>query len=577
MTDSVNNLTNLPIQVRWSQLSSAKQLRETAMRFYQISCLALIALSQSAMAQTSREAAVAVDGIEASAPAPFALETIGPALEFPWSLALLPAGGFLVTEKHRGLRLINRDGTAPTIVSGLPPEVLTKEDGGYLDIALDPGFASNGLIYLAFVEGTEAANRTAIWKARLTGDRLVDGKVIFRSNVAKKGPSHPGGRMLFLPDGTLLLTVGDGYDYRDAAQDPASHLGKILRLNADGSVPRDNPFVGQAGHAPEIWTLGHRNVQGLTRDPATGAIWSHEHGPRGGDEINLLKPGQNYGWPRALWGIDYDGKPISDRSRIDGLSDPQFFWAPSIAPSGLATYHGSAFPEWEGKFLVGALAARSLVLLRQGKETGLLIEEARLLSELKWRIRDVRVSSTGAVYLLTDEQQGRLLQLVPVTAKASSSTHDHPLTFLVGNWRGESRLSPLAKGERKSIAETSSFNCRFILGEKHVRCTARFKSNDGRTRTVEQSYSAGALGKQIHGSVLSDRWAGHSALEFTRDPASGAFIAELPFEHEGRRFVERITMQPSGDGRVLTHVEESRPAASGDWTETFRWVLKRED
>ena len=207
--------------------------------------------------------------------------------------------------------------------------------------------------------------------------------------------------------------MGDGFCYKEKAQDPASHLGKILRLTREGRAAPDNPFVGRPGHAPELWTLGHRNPQGLARDPATGTIWEHEHGPRGGDEINVLVAGRNYGWPRASYGIDYDGKLITDRQHVDGMDDPRFFWAPSIAPSGLAVYHGSIFPQWEGRLLIGALATRVLAQVRINPQNGLLAEEGRWLAGLKARIRDVRVAPDGNVYLLTDAENGRLLRLLP--------------------------------------------------------------------------------------------------------------------------------------------------------------------
>ena len=275
-------------------------------------------------AQSNRLKAVAIDRVPIPPADRYEVEAIGPPLAGPWSLAFLSDGSFLVTEKHGGVRIIRSDGSATEGLSGGPENVLQKEDSGLLDIVLDPDFATNRTIYIAFAEGTEEANRTAVWKGRLNDPDLLEGQVIFRVSEPKKGTGHPGGRMLFLPDKTLLLTVGDGFDYRDKAQDPASHLGKVLRLTREGRAASDNPFVGRAGYAPEIWTLGHRNAQGLTRDPATGRIWQHEHGPRGGDEINDLVAGGNYGWPRASFGIDYDGKLITDRQHVEGMIDPRF-------------------------------------------------------------------------------------------------------------------------------------------------------------------------------------------------------------------------------------------------------------
>lgn len=374
--------------------------------------LLAMALAPDAWGQTARERAVLIDALPIPPVDDPGLQVIATGLRAPWSLAFLPDGSILVTEKHAGIRTVDLDGTVGPLLAGAPSNVLMQSDAGFLDVALDPDFATSRLIYLAFVEGDSVANRTAIWRARLEGSRLRDGRVIFRTNVAKRGPAHPGGRLLFLPDRTLLLSVGDGYDYRDAAQDQSSHLGKVLRLTRDGAAAPDNPFVGRAGVAPEIWTSGHRNIQGLTLD--SGVVWSHEHGPRGGDEINQLRPGANYGWPVVSYGIDYDGRLITERQAAPQFEGPKFFWAPSIAPSGLAVYRGDRYPSWRGKFLVGGLASRSLVRLRVGRETGLLIEEARSYSALRARIRDVRTGPDGLVYLLTDDaENARLLRVAP--------------------------------------------------------------------------------------------------------------------------------------------------------------------
>jgi aldose sugar dehydrogenase len=360
---------------------------------------------------TSREAAVAIDSVDVSSPQSVNVERIARGLRRPWSLAEMPDGAMLITELHHGLVLLR--GGVPNAVGGLPTNALRQNDSGFLDVLLDPDFAANRLVYVAFVEGNVEANRTAIWRARLDGDNLVDGRVIFRVSEAKAGPAHPGGRMLFLPDGTLLLSVGDGYDYRQRAQDKGSHLGKMLRLTRDGGVPADNPFVSQAGVLPEIWTLGHRNIQGLARDPASGDIWSHEHGPRGGDEVNQLRAGQNYGWPTLSHGIDYDGTLITERAFAEGFARSSFYWAPSIAPSGLAIYRGTKFGGWDGKMLVGALAARGLIRLRRGGDSGLWVEDERMLTGPRLRIRDVRLAADGHVYILTDEENGQLWRLLP--------------------------------------------------------------------------------------------------------------------------------------------------------------------
>jgi glucose/arabinose dehydrogenase len=319
----------------------------------------------------------------------------------------------LVTEKYRGLRVLRDGRLLPDPVAGGPPNVFAEADSGLLDIALAPDFARSRVLFLSFAEGDAKANRTAIWRARYESGRLLDGRVIFRAAPDKEGPGHPGGRLLFLPDGTLLLTVGDGYAYKAAAQDPGSHLGKILRLTPDGAAAPDNPFVGQDGKRPEIWTSGHRNPQGLARDPVSGEVWEHEHGPRGGDEINRLRAGANYGWPLVTHGIDYDLSIISERAFAPGIERSWFFWAPSIAPSGLAVYRGSAFPDWEGKLLVGGLVSKAVSRMRPAKQPGFFVEEERMFGSQDKRIRDLRVGPDGYVYVLTDEEAAELWRLVP--------------------------------------------------------------------------------------------------------------------------------------------------------------------
>jgi glucose/arabinose dehydrogenase len=362
---------------------------------------------------TARQKAVATASAGPVVQGAVQLEHLVRGLQRPWSLAFLPDGELLVTEKHRGLRVVRGGVLQPDPVAGGPPGVFAKEDSGLLDVVLAPGFAANRLVYLAFAEGDERANRTAIWRARYEGGRLQDGRVIFRVKPDKAGPSHPGGRLLFLPDGTLLLTVGDGFDYKAAAQDLGSHLGKILRLTREGAAPADNPFVGRAGALPEIWTYGHRNPQGLAFDPATGTVWEHEHGPRGGDEVNRLRAGANYGWPLVTHGIDYDGTIIAERAFAPGIERSSFFWAPSIAPSGLAVYRGKVFSDWDGKLLVGALAGKSLNRLRFNDKPRFFVEEERMFGSLGRRVRDVRVGPDGLVYVLTDEDDAELWRLKP--------------------------------------------------------------------------------------------------------------------------------------------------------------------
>jgi glucose/arabinose dehydrogenase len=363
---------------------------------------------------STREKAVASASVDKVVDGAASLERLVTGLSRPWSLAFTPDGDILVTEKYRGLRVVRDGKLMPDPLGGGPPGVFAKSDSGLLDIVLDPDFTSNRVIFLSFAEGEETANRTAIWRARYEGDRLLDGRVIFRAVPDKAGPSHPGGRMLFLTDGTLLLTIGDGFDYKTAAQDLGSDLGKIVRLTREGTAPADNPFVGRAGARPEIWTYGHRNPQGLTRDAVTGDVWEHEHGPRGGDEINRLRAGANYGWPLVTHGIDYDLSIISERAFAPGIERSFFFWAPSIAPSGLAIYRGNAFAGWDGNLLVGGLASKSLSRLSPAKQPGFFVEQERMFGSQGKRIRDVRVGADGLVYVLTDEEAGELWRLRPV-------------------------------------------------------------------------------------------------------------------------------------------------------------------
>ena len=341
------------------------------------------------------------------------IEQLASGLKSPWSLAFIGKDEILISEKHGGMRLWRAGTLAPQVIPGGPPVPLQTSDSGILDIALDPDFASNRFIYISFVEGDKNANHTAIWKAVWLENKLTEGRVIFRAKPDKAEAKHPGGRMLFLPDKSLLLTIGDGFHYKAAAQDLGSHLGKTLRLDTQGRALADNPFVKTPNALPEIWTYGHRNAQGLARDATTGEIWLHEHGPRGGDEVNLLVAGANYGWPLVTHGIDYDGSIISEYAFAPGIQRSSFVWVPSIAPSGLAVYRGDAFPDWNGKLLVGALAGKSISRLRKAKDAEYLIEEERMLGSLKKRIRDVRVGADGLVYVLTDSAEGELLRLRP--------------------------------------------------------------------------------------------------------------------------------------------------------------------
>lgn len=343
----------------------------------------------------------------AAAPA-HRIATVASGLDHPWSVAFLPDGRVLVTERAGRLRVIANGKLQPKPVAGVPA-VYAHSQGGLFDVLPHPRFASNRLIYLSYAAGTPEANATRIARARLDGDRLADLKVIFETAPAKDTPVHYGGRMAWLADGTLAMTTGDGFDYREDAQRPGKLFGKIVRLRDDGSVPPDNPFAGRPGARGEIWSLGHRNPQGLAVDAATGTLYAHEHGPAGGDEVNVIRRGANYGWPVATFGRDYSGAAVSPYKRYKGMVDGLVVWTPSIAPSGLAVYRGAMFPEWQGDLILGALAHRHVrrVDLDGGKVAG----QQRLFPELSARIRDVRVAPDGALWLTVDEANGRVLRV----------------------------------------------------------------------------------------------------------------------------------------------------------------------
>ena len=333
-------------------------------------------------------------------------------LDHPWSLVFLPDGDMLVSERAGRLRYIDDGQLRSTPVSGLPP-IYVSGQGGLLGLALHPDFADNRWVYYAYSEGTRRANHTALARGRLSedGTALTGQEILFRVNFEKQRGYHFGGRILFNTDGTLLLSLGEGSLYLNEAQNLGNHLGSIVRLNDDGSVPFDNPFVSAQQAQPEIYTYGHRNVQGLARNPATGSVWAHEHGPYGGDEINILSPGSNYGWPLITYGIDYDGTPISERTEADTLEQPIWYWVPSIAPSGMSFYQGDAFEAWNGDVFIGALAGQRLV--RYEIDGDRIQSEEILLEDFGARIRDVQSGPDGLLYLLTDENDGRILQLRP--------------------------------------------------------------------------------------------------------------------------------------------------------------------
>ena len=334
----------------------------------------------------------------------------------PWSLAFLPNGDMLVTERAGRLRIIRNGVLDPQPISGVP-QVRVTALGGLLEVALHPRFAENGWVYLTYAKGREDnVSTTALARGRLKGTALEEVRDIFVANTWSSSATNFGGRIAFDRAGFLYLTIGERQE-QDRAQKGDDHGGKILRLRDDGSVPPDNPFVGKTGYLPEIYSLGHRSPQGLALNPETGAIWENEHGPLGGDEINIILPGRNYGWPLVTFGTDYDGKKISDLTWRADLEAPLMYWVPSIAISGMAFYTGDKFPNWKGNAFVGSMfegRTRATGHLRRLTfEQGRPIQREPILTELHQRIRDVRSGPDGLVYLLTDENPGAVLKIEP--------------------------------------------------------------------------------------------------------------------------------------------------------------------
>ena len=340
------------------------------------------------------------------------VETIAEGLEHPWSLAFMPDGGMLVTERPGRIRVV-RNGAMSAPIQGIPG-VAAEGQGGLLDIALDPDFANNRIVFFTFSEPRpEGGNATGLARAKLSADEaaLTDMSVIFRQQPAVDSSAHFGGRIAIAPDGNLFVTLGERYVMRESAQDLGTHLGKVVRITKDGKPAPGNPFIGKPGALPEIWSLGHRNAQGAAIEPSTGLLWTVEHGAQGGDEINRPEAGKNYGWPVITYGKDYNGSKIGEGTAKDGMEQPLHYWDPSIAPSGMAFYEGALFPGWKGDLLIGALKGQKLV--RLDVEDGKIVGEEAMLEDLGERIRDVRLGPDGAVYLLTDNEAGRVLKLTP--------------------------------------------------------------------------------------------------------------------------------------------------------------------
>jgi glucose/arabinose dehydrogenase len=331
-------------------------------------------------------------------------------LEQPWSLAFLPDGRMLVTEKAGRLRILNQGKLDPKPVEGLP-QVTVHGQGGLHDVVLHPDFSKNSLIYVAYAARGNDGVGTELARGRLAGHRLEDVQVLFRQSPKGRAGQHFGGRIVFDRAGYLYLTLGDRGE-RDRAQRPDDHAGSVIRLHDDGRVPKDNPFTARQGWKPEKFTVGNRNIQGAVLHPQTGMLWTHEHGPQGGDEVNVIRAGVNYGWPVITYGVNYGlGTKIGEGTRKEGMAQPLHYWVPSIAPSGMAFYTGEKFPRWKGDLFVGALRDRMLVRLRLEGEK--VVREERLLQGVLGRIRDVRAGPDGYLYLLTDESSAVLARLEP--------------------------------------------------------------------------------------------------------------------------------------------------------------------
>jgi glucose/arabinose dehydrogenase len=341
-------------------------------------------------------------------PLPARITNVAVGLEHPWGLAFLPDGRLLVTERPGRLRLVSRDGVSEPLAG--VPAVYARGQGGLLDVSLSPRFAEDRLVYFSFAEPGGPGGGTAVARARLGERSLDDVQVIWRQQPKVSGNNHWGSRLVWRRDGTLFVTLGERFNYRDSAQDLATTLGKIVRINADGSIPADNPFVSRKDARPEIWSYGHRNVQAATLD-AEGRLWTVEHGARGGDELNHPEAGRNYGWPVITYGVDYSGAKIGVGTSQPGMEQPVYYWDPVIAPSGAVFYTGTAFPDWRGDLFVGSLQPGRLVRLRL--RDGRVAHEERYVIPPGERVRDVRQGPDGLLYLLTDNPRGRILRLEP--------------------------------------------------------------------------------------------------------------------------------------------------------------------
>ncbi len=358
----------------------------------------------------------------ATAQTDYNLQVVATGLNHPWSITFLPNGSYLVAMRSGEVRRVSREGKVSSPLAGLPDSYVASQ-GGYFDIVLDPEFATNSRIYLSFAYGTSKQNGTRIVRGVLRGNSVEEVTPIFTTSPLKDTPVHYGGRLQFLSDGTLLMTTGDGFEYREAAQDRFNLLGKIVRIHSDGSIPRDNPFAdGDQGH-PAVWSYGHRNPQGLALDSASGRIYAHEHGAMGGDELNLITPDTNYGWPAVTKGINYSGAYVSPLRSAPGVAEPVTYWSRSVGTSGLTIYTGNSFPTWRNALFLGTLVDEDVRMLRL--EDGEVVDEQIMFSEIEERIRDVRTGPDGLLYLLTDSLQGKVIRVAPDAVAISARRGEH--------------------------------------------------------------------------------------------------------------------------------------------------------
>jgi glucose/arabinose dehydrogenase len=377
------------------------------------SAIAVLALAAMAGAGNLVSAQAPRSPQPAAIDAPIRATAVASGLEHPWGLAFLPDGRMLVTERPGRLRIVGKDGQPSKPLAGVPTPYVAGQ-GGLLDVAVSPTFAKDRLVYLSYAEPGEGGAGTAVARGRLTDAALEDVQVIWRQVPKVGGPNHWGSRLVFARDGTLFVTTGDRYGQRDRAQDLSTTIGKIVRINPDGSVPQDNPFVKRSGARPEIWSYGHRNIQAAALQPRTDQLWTVEHGARGGDELNRPQAGKNYGWPVITYGVDYSGLSIGEGTARPGMEQPVYFWDPVIAPSGAAFYTGDAFPGWRDSLFVGSLKPGALV--RLGIDGDRVTTEERYLGDIG-RVRDVVQGPDGFLYLLIDAPKGRVVRIEPASTK----------------------------------------------------------------------------------------------------------------------------------------------------------------